>query len=219
MPATFSVQAFAESIGFGLVDAFKHREPVEFVVLAARVDYRGHAAYSLTSPYIELTEAALNRVQRVVSLHKEHGPDGKEEAKRLYQQELEIALEGFHISGSVILEDGLNCVRVRCDPRTRTAHLQPFSPRSTKPQDYPNRLSYTSEILEYAVALLNAKYLIVDADDPALQNLYPLVKLLSRFMDHHSIDLGHFRVNDADPEEWDFENAELDYELGTSRKD
>lgn len=41
---------------------------------------------------------------------------------------------------------------------------------------------------------------------------------MARFIDDRAVDLGRIRVNDLDPEEWDFVNTELDYELATAPK-
>ena len=121
-------------------------------------------------------------------------------------------LGDFQISGLVELGQPFNCLRLRCDPRSKTASIEPFSARSTRPQDYPERLATTSELLEYVAAILNSGP-IADLGDPFSVLTYPWIKFIARFLDKRGIDLGRIQVNNADPEEWNFINTEFDYEI------
>jgi hypothetical protein len=140
------------------------------------------------------------------------------EAKLRYVRRLELEVGDFSYSGEVGLERGFNCLRLRCDSRTKSASVNSFEARSTRPQDYPDRIETTSELLEYAAALLNSE-LIVDAGDPFWITRYSWIKFMTRFMEDKGIDLGRIRVNESDPEEWDFVNTELDYELNRAAGD
>jgi hypothetical protein len=218
IPTTFSKGGFENMVAVGLVEAFKAREPVEFVAIAHYSEAQGLSVYSLASPYIELTDTMNNRCQRLVTEALDPNLD-KEEAKARYSAEEKAIFEGYHVTGGINLDLPMNCVRMTCDPRTRTAHFATFKPRSTRPQDYPDKLEHTSELLEYIAALYgSSRSLIVDLGDPFYLRTYRWAKFMARFIEDRAVDLGRIRANDLDPEDWDFVNTELDYELATAPK-
>jgi hypothetical protein len=45
-------------------------------------------------------------------------------------------------------------------------------------------------------------------------NNYPLLKLVIKFMDDRSINVGDIRFNANDDEEWDYLNGSFDAEIG-----
>jgi hypothetical protein len=58
---------------------------------------------------------------------------------------------------------------------------------------------------------------ILDAGDPFWITSYSWVKFFTNFLDNRAIDFADIRVNAADPEEWDFINTELDYEIESTK--
>lgn len=217
LPTTFSERAFWEAIAVGLVEAFKGGEPVEFVNLVDISRANGLTVYRLSSHHTELTGTIGNRMQRMVSEMLEPDFDAAE-SRAKHNAEVAATLGGFQISGSLDLSQRFNCLRLRCDPRSKTASILPFTARSTRPQDYPEQLETTSELLEYVAAILNSGGLITDIGDPFWVSSYAWVKFMASFLDERSISLGRIQVNAVDPEEWNFINPELDYEIKNNKR-
>jgi hypothetical protein len=215
MPTAFSVRLFEEIMLVGMVEAFKNRS-IEFVSLVDITESKGQTVYRLSSQFMEWTDVMANRVTKMVHESLVPGFD-QQQAKDRHRAEVASILSDFQISGQLDFSQSYNCVRLRCDARSKTASIQPFKARSTRPQDYEGRLATTSELLEYVAALYNSGP-ILDAGDPFWITSYSWVKFFTSFLENRAIDFADIRVNDADPEEWDFINTELDYEIESAKR-
>jgi hypothetical protein len=195
------------------VETFKDRGPIEFVNLVDITAANGSMLYRLSSHYLEFTDTINNRLEKMITEMLAPGFNS-EIANVRHRSEVDQVMGQFHVSGRIDLSGPLNCLKLRCDPRSKTVSLEPFSPRSTRPQDYPSKLETTSEFLEYLSALIRTNRFITDIGDPFYISNYAWFKFLTSFLDERGIDLGRIQVNDDDPEEWDFINTEFDYESG-----
>jgi hypothetical protein len=199
----------------GMVEAFKNRS-IEFISLVDIIESKGQRVYRLSSQFMEWTDVMANRVTKMV--HESLAPSfDQQQAKDRHRAEVASILGDFQISGQLDFSQNYNCVRLRCNARSRTASIQPFKARSTGPQDYEGRLATTSELLEYIAALYNYGPML-DAGDPLWINSYSWVKFFASFLDSRAIDLADIRVNDSDPEEWDFINTKFDYEIENTKR-
>lgn len=217
LPTTFSVRAFGELILVGLVEAFRNREPIEFVSIIDISSVRDLLFYRLSSQYIELTDVINNRCERMTTeaLAQDAEPM---KAKLRHEAEVSSIIGDFHLTGSINMTHGLNCHSLRCDARSKTASIRPLEMRSTRPQDYAEKMETTSELLQYISAVMSRNRGILDMGDPFAIRANNWIKFVTSFVDNRGIDLGRIQVNDADPEEWNYINTELDYEIAGASK-
>ncbi len=199
----------------GIAETFKDPEPVEFTNLIDVTEAHGVSVYRLSSHYGELTDTINNRAERMVRETLVPKFDATE-AKIRHAGQATSIIGDFHLSGSIDLSHTVNYHSLKCDRRSKTVSIRPPRARSTRPQDYPEKLGTTSELLEYVSALLDSSF-VLDMGDSFSVSGYAWQKFIVRFMDYRSIDLGRIMINDTDPEEWDFVYAEFDDEIASVR--
>jgi hypothetical protein len=212
MPTAFSRRAFSECILLGLIKAFQSENSVsQFVGLVDIAEAQGVPWCRLTTPSSYFTDVACNTTQTIVnrSLHATDRSAAKEGTRRDMMTMAADYNVSFELSSRTI-----DLVEIRLDSRSKTAsiHSIPNEALSTEVQDYPSRLSSTSEILRYAASLANAGPVAI-MGDPFYAQGYAWAKFCAYFLDHKGFDLGRFRVNESDIEEWDYVNTEFDYEV------
>lgn len=211
----FSAQGFTEMLAIAVAETFGDQDPVEFVSLVDMVEAKGLTTFRFLSQHVELIDSACNRGARWA--REALQPDfNKDEAKARARDEIAAVLGDFHISGNLIFRQRMNCARIRCNRRSKTLSISSFEARSTRAEDYPGKFETTSELLEYVAAIINSGP-VTFIGDPYWIPRHSWVKFLVNLLDHHEVGLGKIRVNTEDPEEWDFENTGLDYELGGKR--
>lgn len=208
-PQAFSPGGFGQAILVGMADVLDR--PTEFVALLRTEIIGSLPVYSLICQHAAITDSIANRTRRM-TLDALHPVPDVDAAKARHQEEVGRILSGYTLTGRVDFSQTLNCHRFRCDPRSKTLSITPFQPRSTKPQDYPDRLATTSEFLEYLAALFSSN-LILDLGDPFWIKDHRWIKFSADFMDNRSIDFAKVRVNLDDPEDWDYVNTDFDYEI------
>jgi hypothetical protein len=212
----YSVQTFGQMLTVGMAETFGNREPIEFVGLVDIAQVHGQTVHRFTSHHEELIDALCNRGERIIREMME--PDyNKEEAKARGLSEIAAIMGDFHVSGSLDFSQRLNCLKLRCNPRSKTLSITPFKARSTRAEDYPGKFETTSELLEYVAAIVNSGP-IISIGDPFWIPRYSWVKFLTSFLDNRSIELGRIQINVDDPEEWDFINTEFDYEIESMKR-
>ena len=214
VPTTaFSAQGFTEMLALAIAETFGNQDhPIEFVSLVDIVQAKGLTTFRFSSQHTELIDAACNRLTRwAQEALQPHF--NKDDAKARGKDEIAAILGDFYISLDLNFLQEMNCVRIRCNPRSKTLSISSFKARSTQAEKYPGKFETTSELLEYIAAIINSGPSVF-IGDPYWIPRYSWVKFLANFLDHHNVGLERIRVNIDDPEEWDFENTELDYELG-----
>lgn len=83
---------------------------------------------------------------------------------------------------------------------------------STNPGDYPDRVTTTSEMLQFVSANQQIDFKYVDLN--FVTNNLPLTKLIVYMMDHNSlVDFGGIRVDANDLERWDYSYPKFEAEL------
>lgn len=217
VPTTaFSAQGFTEMLVLAIAETFGNQDrPIEFVSLVDMVQAKGLTTFRFSSQHADLIDAACNRVARWAQEALQ--PDfNKDEAKARGRDEIAAILGDFYISTDISFRQEMNCVRIRCNRRSKTLSISSFEARSTQAEKYPGKFETASELLEYIAAIINSGPGVF-IGDPYWIPRYSWVKFLVNLLDHHDVGLGRIRFNIDDPEEWDFENTELDYELGEKR--
>jgi len=97
------------------------------------------------------------------------------------------------------------------DPEGFRISITPTTIGSTDPSDYPNGVTTTSELLTFLVAHLHSSIAMWDLD--FVLRSYPLYKLTMQLMDGN-FSFDDVRINNADPEEWDYINPSADKAWG-----
>ena len=121
-------------------------------------------------------------------------------------------LKGWDVS--VQTHKGIDTVPYSCEynPDMRTIKIHPHETLSTDPNDYPQKLSLTSELLALLATLIHSEVVILNAPLSAL-DAYPVAKLFLDVIDNKTCDYNQVRVNVEDDEEWDYLNPAVDDEL------
>jgi hypothetical protein len=191
-----------------MIQAFQGQDYVQFVSIIDLAEQQGHLCYQLTSQYASFT-GSVDHLLVAASNETD-----KDEAIGKWKK-----IKGdFVMSIRFSLDHTFNCVQFTYDAKAKTVEATPIIPPSTRPQDYPDKLKTTSEILQYFSALCDAHRTIVDIGDPLYVTDYSWIKFYCHFVDTRSIDLGRLKTNTADPEEWDFIYPEVDYETRSAPK-
>jgi len=98
------------------------------------------------------------------------------------------------------------------DADGRSISIRPHSSAPISPDEYPDKLRRTSELLLFLNVLQRGNILLT-YDISTVNHYYPLAKLMLNILDREAINLGKVRINADDYEEWDYLNPQADLEI------
>ena len=98
------------------------------------------------------------------------------------------------------------------DPDGRSISIRPHDSAPISPDEYPEKLQRTSELLLFLNVLQHPNILLT-YDISTVNRYYPLAKLMLDILDREPLSLGKVRINADDYEEWDYLNPQADLEL------
>lgn len=102
------------------------------------------------------------------------------------------------------------------DPDGRRIRISPHDDAPATPEEYPDKLQRTSELLLFLNALRRQNFLTFDIS--TVNHHYGLAKLFLDILDREPISLGKVRINVEDYEDWDYLNPQADLEFGRAFK-
>jgi hypothetical protein len=103
------------------------------------------------------------------------------------------------------------------DPDGRYLQIRPHGSAPISPDEYPEKLQRTSELLLFLNVLKHPNILLT-YDISTVNQHYGLAKLFVDILDGTPLSLGKIRINTADYEEWDYLNPQADLEFGRASK-
>lgn len=213
MPTQFSPDAFWQCIFVGLINTFgNEKTPTHAPGLVDLMNHKDSLCYRLVTPSSSFIDITCNLVASAARAALESGQD--ESTKSRIKADIIHKMQDWNFSAKWNRNRKIDFVDLRCDPRSKTVSVTSVDDDqlSTRPQDYPERLGTTSEMLRYISSLANSDY-IVDLGNPFYPSGYAWVKFITKFIDNRRLNIDRIRVNLSDLEEWDFVNPEFDYEV------
>jgi hypothetical protein len=160
---------------------------------------------NLISQYAGFTGAVREGVKSLHDVSRDRVALQQEE-----NSELLFLQRNWAVSIALLSTPGLVAYDFVHDPEGRTLSIRP-NYSSTNPNDYPNKVTRTSEVLSFVASHLNSNIAVVDME-PVLR-FYPLSKLMLFIADNHGVNIEDIRIDVTDPEEWDYINPAADQEL------
>lgn len=178
-----------------------------------REDGQFFRLYNLICHQVEFC-AVVNRREtaalETAAAIKEKGFDERgrswDEARADMARELEAIEREWQIIVDLIVSENFLPIEFSYDPASKRIIVRTLRDLSANPDDYPDRVTKTSEVLQYIASMANGRIGIFDDFyNPAKQN-YPLIKLIFA-ASKGEFDLNNLRINVNDYEEWDYINS------------
>ena len=139
----------------------------------------------------------------------------REERQAVQEQERAEALalqKSWQLDYGFSPSKGIVAYEFTYDPDGRSLKIRPHDSAPISPNEYPEKLQRTSELLLFLNVLQHPNILLT-FDISTVNQHYGLAKLFLDVLDRVPISLGKIRVNAADYEEWDYLNPEADLEF------
>jgi hypothetical protein len=142
----------------------------------------------------------------------------RDELQIKYQAQWDELLASYNLYLTPFVIEGVwDPIEFTFDAENRSMTIKPLN-ASGNMDDYPQKLSTTTELLVYCVAVLFVDLAVTNMD--LVYSNVSLSRLTAAVMDRE-FDLSNVRVAVDDPEEWDYINPKFDVEahLYTANKD
>lgn len=208
-PESFSLQGLAQLITLALIDITRAGEAVDFPCWIYKEEKGGHPLYSIISPNEAFNDAFCDTFQDMIRTTLLEEPL-KSERQNEIKAKMQEALNKFSCRSSINLSGNLNYARVRADPRRKEVRLETISPRSSAFSDYPNQVTTTDELFEFASALENSETVYSGNVEDLASSSGALIKFILYYLEYKSIDPGRVMVNRSDQGDWDYRYDAID---------
>jgi hypothetical protein len=103
------------------------------------------------------------------------------------------------------------------DPDGKSITIRPHDSAPISPDDYPEKLQRTSELLMF-LNVLRRPNILLTYDLSIANRYYPLAKLMLNVLGNEPISPASVRINADDYEEWDYLNPQADLEFQRASK-